>query len=128
MSVISCQPNSKYLGPNVWHQVLGTKYLVPRASSYQVLCAKYLVPSTYQVLGTEHLDQVLGSKYSVPSTRYQVLGTNYLVSKTWYHKWRCDAHVTQSMRAKKRMAATRGDTESINRSICIEREREEERE
>ena len=28
--------------------------------------------------------QVLGTKYSVPSTWYQVLGTKYLVPSTWY--------------------------------------------
>ena len=37
---------------------------------------KYLVASTWY--------QVLGTKYLVPSTWYKVLGTKYLVQTTWY--------------------------------------------
>merc|ERR1712185_762900 len=49
-----------------------------------------MVPSTrYRVLGTKYLvpgtwHQVLGAKYLVPSTWYQVLGTEYLLPSTWY--------------------------------------------
>ena len=45
--------------------------------------------SKFQVLGTKYLVrstwyQVLGTKYLVPSTRHQVPGTKYLVPSTWY--------------------------------------------
>ena len=60
---------------STWCQVLGAIYLVPNTYT------KYFVPDTwYQALGTKSLVPAIW--YWIPGTWYQVLGTKYL-AKHW---------------------------------------------